>query len=1657
MGDPYHFPVALQWDLGPEKLKELKNKLLVYFQSKSKSNGGECVIRDPDCTPGYVLIHFSQETVRKQILGKRTHELSLSNGKRLKLDVRLPGAPPPAAGRPVPRVSWKPINLTPYKLPGPSTRGSSVPRAPRPPRALIQNVWGSYTREMLSLLVENVSAACERRDFYIEMIPEIGAAAVTFTRNIDPLNFTAQFCSSPRANQMGLTAQPMEETKAVRVENLPPSTRETDLVIYFESPQNGGGRAQKAELLPEEEAALLTFSEEGVVQTVLGKQHVFGKRPISVYPYYESLGITLYGEKGPCVTLPEPLEVPVSPYVLEFILGDPQIKGDIDKKMADKNCEITWPDPNCPNPTIKLSIPSSISSHLRTVAKIVRTWRDQVSTEFSLFISKFKDTEYDVIPPVWEAIKGEVSSSTYGGVLVKPDLAKHKVFIAGLLGDVDWIGETLSDLVENITRQVERQRQTLEEVEPVPQALYRLLLAEGLEKTVMGRYPQLKMSYDKLTKSLKICGLREEIDGAKCAIRDMKGTLNQKAVDLPSAVLQFLRLANTDELSCLLLSDHGIKAMFHMDNNTVTLIGCSMKDVTDAEERMRRELQWKEVIMDQLVAQSPEWADLKVHLDKTLNSERCTLVVNDLAPIGKPSVIVSGLAPSMQSAYRQVHEFVEKNSVLQKDIQVGRTFRPEVTMKYLKETKAQLCQKMKNVTVTIELQRQTISLQGPRLCVQEAETLVQTELASLCFDTLSSSKPGVKKLCKENAVMYSTTAMHQYGCVIHVQEGGPSAVEPSSPRYQGQIQDGVTTVDKSNPIHHKGDGLNVDVKLTTKEGLTVSVIQRNIQDATPSFELVWALVFLILNIHGKCLCHNLDVKCASCPPHSYRTSEDVSKGRGRFFMICVSYLTCNVALSFEQVVGLPQEEVISSVLIPTFSAFSASNMTNRHVIVHRHPLGIPPLVVFPACADIDGVPFHECVVEDGALRAEPRGDRGTEGHGREGHDSGLAPRGDIRFGSYRFIAAADKETIDYEYLYLASIFWFTSRPYSTCFSREFTRKHNNVGLSPAKICAPPAPAPGFYGAVTSPAPGVHEMKVGPVLYQVRPGDITKEPSDVIVSSSNQNFTLKLGVSKAILEAAGPSVDTECALSRAQPHKGFIVTRGGNLQCKWILHVVGSTDTTQIKSSVIEALKECGRLKAKSVAFPAIGTGVGAAPASAVADAMLGAVEDYVTSQPVQSLQEVKIIIFQQQVLNEFYTSMKRKEGSNPSAPKLLPGQIPSPMKSTKRPLKAKSVDFTETVEPVVFQLCGISKDSVTQASKWLQELILKEQSENVISWEWPEGFSVHEKRKLYDLQAKHQVTIKLEPQPSKTLIRINGLNSDVLKVSREVQAMMEKIKDKKTKEREAELCSTLVEWKYHNGVKFEAFNKITNMELEKNRNNVQQTVTVCIKGETFNVDFINKCVRNNQGKSLSIQRAPKGALPFPDYWDEMETVLYKEVPLDPAGKEYKQVEALVQRSCAVKILTITRIQNKHLWQNYQIRKQSIDAKNKQWVNEKQLFHGTQELTIKSINQNGFNRSYAGMNAASFGKGTYFAVDAAYSANDTYSKPGPNGQKYMYLARVLTGLSCLGNKAMISPPSRSASDPTDLYDSASNNPAAPNMFVIFNDVQAYPEYLISFTP
>ncbi|KAG8125149.1 putative Poly [ADP-ribose] polymerase protein [Naja naja] len=196
---------------------------------------------------------------------------------------------------------------------------------------------------------------------------------------------------------------------------------------------------------------------------------------------------------------------------------------------------------------------------------------------------------------------------------------------------------------------------------------------------------------------------------------------------------------------------------------------------------------------------------------------------------------------------------------------------------------------------------------------------------------------------------------------------------------------------------------------------------------------------------------------------------------------------------------------------------------------------------------------------------------------------------------------------------------------------------------------------------------------------------------------------------------------------------------------------------------------------------------------------------------------------------------------------------------------------------------------------------------------------------------------------------------------------------------------------------------------------------------------------------------------IPEEWDAMEeTMRVKVVELKPEMVEYKKVQDIFNLTCkGYTIQKIERIQNPYQMKAYQIKKQEMDAKNGSINNERLLFHGTDSTSVTHINSTGFNRSYAGLHAACYGNGTYFAVNACYSANDTYSKPDASGIKYMYLARVLVGEYCVGSKGLVVPHQKSGTDPTDLYDSVTDHLKKPNLFVIFNDIQAYPEYLITF--
>ena len=123
--------------------------------------------------------------------------------------------------------------------------------------------------------------------------------------------------------------------------------------------------------------------------------------------------------------------------------------------------------------------------------------------------------------------------------------------------------------------------------------------------------------------------------------------------------------------------------------------------------------------------------------------------------------------------------------------------------------------------------------------------------------------------------------------------------------------------------------------------------------------------------------------------------------------------------------------------------------------------------------------------------------------------------------------------------------------------------------------------------------------------------------------------------------------------------------------------------------------------------------------------------------------------------------------------------------------------------------------------------------------------------------------------------------------------------------------------------------------------------------------------------------------------------------------------------------------------------------------ERQLFHGTNPNTVKAICQQGFDWRMCGKNGTAYGKGSYFASNANYS--HCYSNHGvTRGTKQMFLAKVLVGSFTAGDKSLARPPPKDSSNPHVLYDSCCDNTANPALFVVFENGQSYPEFLITYT-
>ncbi|MEU3997204.1 O-acetyl-ADP-ribose deacetylase [Streptomyces fungicidicus] len=128
------------------------------------------------------------------------------------------------------------------------------------------------------------------------------------------------------------------------------------------------------------------------------------------------------------------------------------------------------------------------------------------------------------------------------------------------------------------------------------------------------------------------------------------------------------------------------------------------------------------------------------------------------------------------------------------------------------------------------------------------------------------------------------------------------------------------------------------------------------------------------------------------------------------------------------------------------------------------------------------------------------------------------------------------------------------------------------------------------------------MTPAPALTLVR-GDITRQSADAIVNAANSSLLGGGGVDGAIHRRGGPEILAECrALRAARYGKGLptgraVATTAGRLDARWVIHTVGPVyqasggDPELLASCYRESLRVADELGARTVAFPAISTGV----------------------------------------------------------------------------------------------------------------------------------------------------------------------------------------------------------------------------------------------------------------------------------------------------------------------------------------------------------------------------------------------------------------------------------------------------------------------------------
>ncbi|XP_071133739.1 protein mono-ADP-ribosyltransferase PARP14-like [Mytilus edulis] len=645
------------------------------------------------------------------------------------------------------------------------------------------------------------------------------------------------------------------------------------------------------------------------------------------------------------------------------------------------------------------------------------------------------------------------------------------------------------------------------------------------------------------------------------------------------------------------------------------------------------------------------------------------------------------------------------------------------------------------------------------------------------------------------------------------------------------------------------------------------------------------------------------------------------------------------------------------------------------------------------------------------------------------------------------------------------------------FDDEFNRRVSYTGRSKERFSKERQPPQAERPRSTRPTTShgrQHIINFGKIDLKIYQGDITAVGVDVLVYSSNTECDLSRGaVAQAILKKGGRDITTELNTQKDKMKNDLlVVTSGGKLPCDKIIHLDMLNTSKDLKWKIFQVLKKTDDLQKHKVAIPALGTANANVSVYQVATEMLGVISQY---RP-QHVQEVHVVIYENSMLKSFIDATGKCRDQIKAEPaqygdKVVADMGLGPRSKTRieRELKETDTGKAPALSEVKFVIFGKVKSDTDKAVKVLEKNISAEiKDKEIKAGKVLKEFRKEQDDELKKIEALCGVEIKVDKKSDKIVLK--GFTVNLSIALEKANMVVKDAEQDRLAGLKANLVSESVQWYYicsKKGDKDELveYPAKTNLQLEQDFESLKSSSSITDKdGNKFIIDFtdMEEYAKNDKNDRVKVLRKSKisgkdTTFKIPDDWELMDD---KEncrvVTLIPSTNEFQTVSKKFLSSVGSQrqIVEINRIQNKTLYQQYVAKKKSIDSTNPTGhQNENSLWHGFAKDAMDSINRFGFNRGYCGKNATAYGDGVYFARDASYSVRDTYSVPDSNGNKRMYLCKVLTGEYTIGGYGMRTPPLKSK--PHIVYDCVVDDTSNPAMYIIFHDAQAYPEYMIMF--